>query len=54
MIYIFRIDFEFNRLTVFSKLKGVNPPVGLDEEVWQFREELPLHLINYLRDSTAK
>jgi hypothetical protein len=35
-------------------LGNVEPPSGIDEYTWLYKEELPLHLINYLREQTTK
>lgn len=39
---------------VTQRLTDNNPPAGLEAEAWLFKEELPLHIINYLRDATSK
>ena len=33
-------------------LASSSPPPGLSPAVWRLRHELPLHLINFLRDQT--
>jgi len=39
---------------ITKDMRSTSPPPGLDAEAWQFKEELPLHIINYLRDATSK